>query len=79
MTSETTPKKKLIRLRDALWIFAKLVGGVAAYLGALALVVDQLTSQVNAEKLSPFIAMVSAVYLTALLHALIGVIYITTD
>lgn len=73
MTPEANPKKKkLVRLREGLWAFAKLVGGVAAYIYALALVVGQLTSSVNAETLSLNSAMVMAVYWTAIVHAVIG-------
>jgi len=80
MTPEAnTKKKKLVRLRNALWSFAKLVGGVAAYLAALALVVGQLTAQVNAEKLSLSAALVMSVYITAVIHWLISMMFVCQD
>ena len=72
-------KKKLVQLRDGLWAFAKLVGGVAAYIYVLALVVGHLTARVSAESMSLNFAMVSAVYYTAVIHVLIGMLFICQD
>lgn len=80
MTPEVkTKKKKFVKLRDALWSFAKTAGGVTAYLAALALVVGQLTTKVDAEIMSLSTAMFWSVYCTAIIHVVIGMLFICQD
>ncbi|MCC5849953.1 MAG: hypothetical protein JJU29_17845 [Verrucomicrobia bacterium] len=80
MEPEISKKKmKLVRLRDALWSFAKLAGGVAVYLGALALVVGLLTAQVGGGAVGLTTGLVLSVYATAVIHTVIGLLFINQN
>ncbi len=80
MTPKVNKKKqKLVRLRDALWDLAKTVGAVAVYMTGIIVIVKYFHALVELERMAVDYAILMAVLCTAVLHAFVGLCYITAD